>query len=257
MVVEDHLGLDGRIVPNRQGAVGLSGAQRRASFRDGRGPAHTVIRHTDIRPLQSVTNADVAQDVVGHRPQEPHGVHGGGELAAKDAQISVRRGEEREKLVLVPVAAAPGADKDAGAVIDRRQRPRGPAPRGSRRILNRRGPGRPRTARGDRSAGAACGACDPPSGRAGPNPAISPARDVGQPDTSAAGWAESRIGQSTPASQISSGDLPAAQMAPLPATSTRALMRRPHPDSSGRGSYWSRRSRKNWRGRPGFAATRG
>ena len=34
MVVEDHLGLDGRIVPDRQGAFGFSVAQRRASLRD-------------------------------------------------------------------------------------------------------------------------------------------------------------------------------------------------------------------------------
>jgi hypothetical protein len=121
MVVEDHLGLDGRIVPNRQRAVGLSGAQRRGRLRDRQGPAHAVVRHTDIRSFQAVTNADVAQDVVGHRPQEPHGVHGGGELTAEGPEISVRRGEEREKVVLVLVAAAAQADVDAGAVIDRRR----------------------------------------------------------------------------------------------------------------------------------------
>ena len=68
-----------------------------------------------------MTNADVAQDVVGHRPQEPHGVHGGGELAAEGPEIAVRGGEEREELVLVPIAAASDADIDAGAVIDRRR----------------------------------------------------------------------------------------------------------------------------------------
>jgi hypothetical protein len=47
-------------------------------------------------------------------------VHGGGELAAEGPEVSVRRGEEREKVVLVLVAAASHADIDAGAVIERR-----------------------------------------------------------------------------------------------------------------------------------------
>ena len=123
MVVEHHLRLDRRVVPDGDGAIGLAGAQRLERLDDGERSADAVIGDARVRTLEPVPDADVTEHVVGQRAQQPHRIDGVRELAPERGQLAVGRLEQREEIVLVLVIAAARADVDAGAVaVDGRRR---------------------------------------------------------------------------------------------------------------------------------------
>ena len=83
VVVEHHLRLDRRVVPDRDGALALAGPQRLRRLDDRERAADAVVGDAGVRTLQAVPDADVAEHVVRQRPQQPHRVDGGAELAAE------------------------------------------------------------------------------------------------------------------------------------------------------------------------------
>ena len=81
IVVEHHLRLDRRIVPDGDDAVGFAVAQRLHAFDHRQRAAAAVAGDARVAALQAVLDADVPEHVVGQRAQQPHRVHRVGEFA--------------------------------------------------------------------------------------------------------------------------------------------------------------------------------
>ena len=117
VVVDHRLGLDRRVVADRERSLGLALAQRLHRLHDRQHAAHAMVGDAGVGPLQTVSDADMAQHIVRQRAQQPHRVHRIAELAPEGTQIALAGGEQREVVVLALVASAPRPDVDPGAVV--------------------------------------------------------------------------------------------------------------------------------------------
>ena len=118
VVIEHHLGLDWRVVPHRDRAVGFARAERGSRLDHRLRASAAVVGDAGVGPFEHVTDSDVTQHVVGQRAQQPHRVDRIGELAAEGVEFAMRLGHQREEVVLVLVVSAARAYKHSGAVVE-------------------------------------------------------------------------------------------------------------------------------------------
>ena len=118
MIVENRFRFDGRIVADGHGAIRFARANGGRSFSDSQNSADALVRDASVRAFEIVTDADVAQDVVGKILQQPHRVHHRAELAPKRLQVAGRRCERREEIVITSVNPAARAGEDSAPIVE-------------------------------------------------------------------------------------------------------------------------------------------
>ena len=121
MVREHQLRLDRRVVADCDYAIRLALPQCLGRLDHRQRATGAVIGDAGVGAFEVVFDADVTEDVVGQRAQEPHRIDRAAEVTAEGFEIAVRLAHQGEILVLRVVGAAAGADIDAAPIGKRRR----------------------------------------------------------------------------------------------------------------------------------------
>src|SRR5207237_411897 len=106
----------GRIVPDSERAIRLTHAQSLHRLDHGQRAADAVVGDARVCALESVADADMAENVVRQRAQQPHRVDVARKLLAEGGQLFLCDSEQRKIVVLAFVIAAARADVDPRAI---------------------------------------------------------------------------------------------------------------------------------------------
>jgi hypothetical protein len=90
------------------------------SLGDGQGAPDTLIGDTSVGAFETVTDADVTENIIGQVFEQPHRIHQRGELTSERLEVSTGCAHEREKLVTALVIATARSGEDTGALIESR-----------------------------------------------------------------------------------------------------------------------------------------
>src|SRR6185503_2714221 len=100
--------------------VCFTGADGSGRFGDGQGAADTLIGDTRVGAFEAVTDAHVAENIIGQVFEQPHRVHRRGELPSERLEVSTGGSQEGEELVTALVIASTRSCEDPGALVEAR-----------------------------------------------------------------------------------------------------------------------------------------